>query len=182
MKKLKSLLLILLVAVTMLPFSVKAENKKPETNKEPVNVYLFRSNTCGYCEAALEWFNSIEKEYGAYFNLVDYEVSSEENYNLWSETAEFMGDAVGGVPYIVVGKYTYPNGFGADSLVSSTSKQTMGDQMIERILEIYESDNRYDVMKEINNKPNYNNIVGISALVIIAGLVVVTIITRRQSR
>ena len=57
-----------------------------------------------------------------------------------------------GVPYIIVGKYTYPNGFGADTKLSDNSDKTMGDQLIERILEIYQSDNRYDVMEDLNNK------------------------------
>ena len=28
--------------------------------KEPVKVYFFHSNTCGFCQAALEFFDSIE--------------------------------------------------------------------------------------------------------------------------
>lgn len=182
MKKLKSLLLVLLVMMVAFPFSVKAEDELPEVGKEPVKIYLFRSDSCKYCKAALEWFESIEEEYGDYFDLVDYEVSTEENSLLWSEAAEMMGDTPSGVPYMIVGKYSYPNGFASDSLVSSSSDETMGDQLIERVLEIYESDDRYDVMVEINNKPDYSNIVGVVALVIIAGLVVVTVITRRQSR
>lgn len=179
MKKVRSLLLVLLIMVVVFPFGVKAEeNKKAE--KEPVNVYLFRSDSCGYCKAALEWFNSIEEEYGQYFNLVDYEVSTSENSLLWEEAATVMGDTVGGVPYIVVGDYSYPNGFAADTLVSE--KKTMGDQMLERIMEIYESDDRYDIMEAINNKPNYDNVVTIVAVVIIAGLVAITVITRRSSR
>lgn len=184
MKKLKNLLLVLLVMLMVVPFNVRAEEEKklPETDKEPVNVYLFRSNTCGYCEAALEWFDSIEEEYGEYFNLVDYEVSNSENSNLWNEVASFMGDTASGVPYIVVGNYSYPNGFAADSSISSDSDETMGDEMIARILEIYEDEDRYDVMVEINNKPDYSNVVGTVAIVIIAGLAIVAVVTRRQSR
>lgn len=182
MKKLKNLLLVLLIMIVAFPFGVIADEEKKEETKEPVKVYLFRSNTCGYCEAAMEWFDSIEEEYGDYFDLVDYEVSTQENSELWSEVAEFMGDTASGVPYMVVGEYSYPNGFAADTVISSTSDETMGDQLIERIKEIYESDDRYDVMVEINNKPDYSNIVGIVAVVIIAGLVVMAVITRRQSR
>lgn len=182
MKKIKNLLLVLLVVMTVLPFNVKAETEKPEANKEPVNVYLFRGETCHYCEAALEWFNSIEEEYGDYFNLVDYEVwYSEENSKLMEEVAELQGDTASGVPYIIVGKYSYPNGFAADSIADSTTEQTMGDQLIERILEEYESDNRYDVMVEVNNKPDYSNIVGIVSIVVIAGLVIVAVISRKQN-
>lgn len=181
MKKLKRLLLVLLIMMMAFPFYVKADEKK-EQEKEPVKVYLFRSNTCGYCEAAMEWFGSIEEEYGKYFDLIDYEVSSQENSQLWSEVATTMGDTASGVPYMVVGKYSYPNGFAADNVINSTSDETMGDQLIERIMEIYESDARYDVMKELNNKPDYSNIVGIVSIVVIAGLAVVAIITRRNSR
>lgn len=182
MKKIKNLLLVLLIMIVAFPFGVIADEENKEEKKEPVNVYLFRSNSCHYCEAAMEWFDSIEEEYGDYFDLVDYEVSTQENSELWSEVAEFMGDTASGVPYMVVGEYTYPNGFAADTVISSTSDETMGDQLIERIMEIYESDNRYDVMVEINNKPDYSSVVGIVAVAIITGLVVMAIITRKQSR
>ena len=182
MKKLRNLLVILLLMMIAVPFNVEAKKELPEVGKEPVKVYMFRSNTCGYCEAALEWFNSIEKEYGDYFDLVDYEVSTEENSKLWNDAAEVMGDTASGVPYIVVGKYSYPNGFASDSLVDSNSEKTMGEELIERVLEIYESDNRFDVIKEVNNKPNYDTVVGVIALVVIAGLIVVAVITRRQSK
>lgn len=183
MKKLKSLLVVLLIMMIAIPFGVKADNELPEVGKEPVKVYMFRGETCAYCEAALEWLDSIEEEYGDYFDLVDYEVwYSTENQELMEEVAEIMGDTASGVPYIIVGEYSYPNGFASDSVSDSNTDQTMGEELIERILEIYESDNRYDVMEELNNKPNYNNVVGIVALVIIGGLVAITIITRRQSR
>lgn len=183
MKKIKNLLLILLMVVTILPFNVKAETKKPEANREPVKVYVFRGETCGYCKAALEWFNSIEEEYGDYFDIVDYEVwNNEENHELMEEVASLKGDNASGVPYILVGNYSYPNGFGADTVVDSSSGKTMGDQMIERILEVYESDNRYDVMYELNNKPDYSMVVGIVAGIGIAGLVAVAVVSRRQNR
>jgi len=184
MKKVRSLLLVLLIMLVAFPFSVKADEKKEEKEevKEPVKVYLFHSTSCGYCKNALAWFKSIEEEYGKYFDLVDYEVSSAENSSLWEEAATIMGDQVGGVPYMVVGEYSYPNGFASDTVIDTETKKTMGDQLIERIMETYESDNRYDVMVEINNKPSYDNIVTIVAVVIIAGIVAMTIITRRQSR
>lgn len=181
MKKLRSLLVILLLMVAIVPFSVRAD-ELPETGKEPVRVYLFHSPSCGYCRAAITWFESIEEEYGDYFDLIKYDVSIEENSSLWEEAATMMGDTANGVPYMVVGNYSYPNGFQSDTLVSSDSKETMGDQMIDRILEIYESDNRYDVIEEINNKPNYNNVVGGVALVIIVLLGVMAVITRRNNK
>lgn len=182
MKKIKSLLVILLIMMIAFPFNVKANEEKPKTGKEPVKVYFFHGSTCSYCQAAFAWFETIEEEYGDYFDIVDYEVwSNAENQQLMEEVATFMGDTASGVPYIIVGDYSYPNGFAADTTVDSTSEKTMGDQMIEQILEVYESDDRYDVMAEINNKPDYSNVVGIVAIVIIAGLVVVAVISRRQN-
>ena len=182
MKKIKNLILILLVMMTILPFNVTAEKEKPETNKEPVKVYIFHGSTCSYCKAAFEWFDSIEEEYGDYFDLVDYEVwGNSSNQQLMEEIAEFKGDSASGVPYILVGEFSYPNGFGADSVIDSNTNQTMGDQLIERILTEYQKDNRYDVMVEINNKPNYDNVVAIGAGVIVVGLVAVAVISRRQN-
>lgn len=182
MKKFKKLFVILFVLMTFLPAGVKAEIEKPEANKEPVKVYMFRGSTCSFCEKALEWFDSIEDEYGDYFDLITYEVWNDtDNAALMEEAAEMMGDTASGVPYIIVGEYTYPNGFSADSIVSSDSDQTMGDQLIERILEVYQSDNRYDVIKAINNKPDYSNIVGTVAIIVIAGLIIIAVVSRRQN-
>lgn len=187
MKKLKSILLVLLVALLIIPFNVSAEKdkdkEKEEAKKEPVKVYLFRGEGCGYCEAALKWFDSIEKEYGDYFDIVSYEVWYDTaNQELMKEVAEFRGDEATGVPYIIVGNYSYPNGFAADTAVQSDSKKTMGDELIERILEIYESDNRYDVMTEMNNKPDYSGIVGTVAIIIIVAVGAFTIVSRIQNK
>jgi len=181
MKKIRSLLVILLLMMVALPFSVKAE-EKPETGKDPVKIYFFHGSTCGYCQAAFEWFETIEKEYGDYYDIVDYEVwGSTENQELLEEVATIMGDTASGVPYIVLGNYSYPNGFSNDTIIDQETEKTMGDQMIEQILEVYESDDRYDVMKEIKEKPDYSNVVGIVAGVIIVGLVAVAVISRRQN-
>ena len=182
MKKLKKIFVVLFVTIFMFPFYVNAEEVKPEKNKEPVKIYVFRGETCSFCKAALEWFDSIKEEYGDYFELVTYEVwYDSDNNELMQEVASQMGDTANGVPYIVLGKYTYPNGFSATTKLSSDSDKTMGDQMIEIILEIYQSDDRYDVMEDINNKPDYSMIVGIGAVVIIVGLVAVAVISRRQN-
>lgn len=182
MKKLKNLLVILLIMMIAFPFNVKADEEKPEVGKEPIKIYFFHGSTCSYCQAAFAWFETIEEEYGDYYDIVDYEVwSNTDNQQLMEEVATLMGDTASGVPYIIVGDYSYPNGFAADTVVNSETEETMGDQMIKQILEVYESDDRYDVMVEINNKPDYSNVVGIVAVVIIAGLVVVAVISRRQN-
>lgn len=184
MKKLKKLLLVLLMMVVIFPFNVKAEEeKKEEEKKEPVKVYIFHGSTCSFCKAAMEWFGSIEEEYGDYFDLVDYEVwGSSENAALMEEVSAFRGDNATGVPYIIVGDYSYPNGFAADSPAESGNDKTMGDELIERIMETYEDDSRYDVMLKMNDKPDHSNAVTLVSVVIIVGFVAMAIVTRRQSK
>ena len=144
---------------------------------------MFRGEGCGYCEAALEWFDSIEKEYGDYFDVVSYEVWYDTtNKELMEEVSTFKGDNATGVPYILVGKYSYPNGFAADTAIDSSTDKTMGDELLERILEIYESDNRYDVMVELNNKPDYSGVVGTVAIVLIVAIGAFTIVSRIQNK
>lgn len=182
MKKIKDMLLVIFMIAVMVPFHVNAEVEKPEANKEPVKVYFFHGNGCPHCEEASEWFDSIEEEYGDYFDLVSYEVwYNQENQLLMQEVSDFKGDNASGVPYILVGKYSYPNGFGAEVVVDSNTGKTAGEEMIERILAEYQSDNRYDVMVALNDKPDYSTIVGIGAVIVIVGLGAVAVISRRQN-
>lgn len=184
MKKLKKMLLVLLMIMMVVPSYVFAEEEEEEvTTKEPVTVYMFRGEGCTYCAAALEWFESIEEEYGDYFDLVTYEVWYDtDNSELMQEVADVLGDTASGVPYIIVGNYSYPNGFASDTVVDSTTGETMADQLLAQIMEVYNSDNRYDVMVEVNNKPNYDTVVGVVACVIIVGGVVIAVISRKQNK
>lgn len=181
MKNIKKFFVLLAIILLLPLFSVNAEEEVTSTaEKEPVNIYVFRGETCGYCKKLLEWFETIEPKYGKYYNLVTYEVwNNQENNDFMQEVASFLGDNPTGVPYVIVGKYTYPNGFAADSLESDG--KTMGDKLIERIMEIYNSDNRYDVMEAINNKPDYSLVVGIVAGIVLVGLGAVVVISRRQT-
>ena len=183
MKKIKNILFLLLVVMVMIPFGVNAEGEKPAANKEPVKIYFFHGETCPHCLEAFEWFDSIEEEYGDYFDIAKYEVWNDaENSALMKQVASFNGDNPTGVPYIIVGNYSYVNGFGPDAVIDESTGKTEGDQMIERILETYESDNRYDVMEAYNNRPDYSTVVGIVSIVVIVGIVAIAIITRRGNK
>lgn len=184
MKIVKQLLLVLIAIMVMVPFSVNAlvEVEKPEVNKEPVKVYLFYGNGCPHCEGAIEWFSSIEEEYGDYFELVKYEVwYDKENNSFMQKLSNFRKDNASGVPYIIVGDYAYPNGFDGSQVVDTETGKTSGDIMIERILRNYTSDNRYDAIEAYNNRPNYDNVVIISSAVVIVGGIVVAIVARKQN-
>lgn len=183
MKALKKIFTLLLAITMLLPLTVRAENDQTETKKELVKIYMFRGETCKFCEAALEWFDSIKEEYGDYFELITYEVwYNQENNDLMQEVSSYFGDNATGVPYIILGEYTYPNGFAADTKLSDSSDETMGDQLITRMKEIYNSDERFDVMKELNNKKDYSLVVGIVSGIIIVGIIAVAIISRKQNQ
>ena len=101
MKKL-SLLVIGLIALIILPFNINA------AKKEPITVHIFRGEGCGYCKAALAFFDSIEDEYGNYFNLETHEVWYDEDNATWMQkVADYFDQDVGGVPYIIIGEKTF---------------------------------------------------------------------------
>lgn len=132
MKKIK-LLLVALIAVILLPFSANA------ADKQPINVHIFRGEGCGYCAAALEFFNSIEGEYGKYFNLVQHEVWNDaDNATLMNKVAEYFGETVNGVPYIVIGEKTF-NGYAS----------SYDDEIKEKIVEYYNSGSFEDIVEKV---------------------------------
>ena len=138
MKKLKYLL-VLLVAL-LLPITVFAEGEEvtSEDSKE-VKVYFFRGEGCSHCAEAEAWFQSIEEEYGSYFEIVDYEVwNNQENAELMQRVAKARGEEANGVPYIIIGKQSW-NGF----------TESYTSEMIARIESEFEKDiaDRYDIMK-----------------------------------
>jgi glutaredoxin len=99
MKKLKGLLLVLAV-ICFLPFTVHASEK--------INVYIFRGEGCPHCEEALEFFDSLSDEYKSYFDLIEKEVwYDEDNAADMQSVADYFGETVSGVPYIVIGDQTF---------------------------------------------------------------------------
>lgn len=134
MKKL-SYLFVALLSFLVVPFTVMAEGEEV-TSKEPVPVYLFRGDSCPHCEEAIAFFDSIEEQYGLYFDLKSYEVwNDQENSNLMQEVAKKLGDEVSGVPYIIIGDKTW-NGYSS----------SMNSELETAIMELYESDNRFDAL------------------------------------
>ncbi len=184
MKKYIEKIFVIMMMTFIIPNFVWAETTD-ESAKAPVNVYVFRGEGCPHCEDALTFLNSIEKEYGKYFNLVSYECWYDANNNTLKEAVvKSLNSSSTGVPFIVVGEQ-YMSGYGDDS---------DGEALLKYIMDEYEkdADERVDVVekviKEINWQPtkvesNENKekeekkqsfIVGIVATVIIFGLIVFT--------
>lgn len=167
MKKLK----YLLVAITflfLLPLGVNA--------KEKINVYLFRGEGCPHCQEAEEFFDSIEDEYGKYYNLVDYETWYDtDNADLMQKVADKLGEDVSGVPYIIIGKKTW-NGYAS----------SYNDEITTAIKNEYDksSNDRYDVIKEVNGNNEKKNtstdILAILIIVLVVGGITFGIIVARK--
>ena len=167
MKKLKYLFVVF-VAFLAMPFMVFADDTEAtptptpaETEETPskVNVYLFRGEGCPHCEEMLEFFDSIEEEFGQYYTMNTYEVwYKQENADLMEEVAEKLGVSVTGVPFLVIGDQTW-NGYASSY-----------DAEIEaKILSEYNSDSRYDVMTA--EEPKANNVAAVLIVVAVVGVI-----------
>ena len=116
MKKTKFLLVIMLVVAFVFGgYKVLAEDEVTTTGEEvtttertPATVIIFRGEGCPHCEEALQWFDSIEAEYGQYFDLETYEVWNDtENAELMEKVGNYLGETPDGVPYIIIGTKTF---------------------------------------------------------------------------
>ncbi len=88
--------------------------KNVKKSKNKVNIYFFWGNGCSHCKEEKEFFNSIEKEYGKYYNLYMFETwFNEENEKNMHLFASAMGDTIKGVPYTIIGHETY-KGFSSE--------------------------------------------------------------------
>lgn len=146
-----------------------------EESDDKVNVYLFRGSTCSHCFDSIVYFSSIAKDYGKYFNLKSYEVwSNTDNSNLMQKVADKMGDDVSGVPYIVIGKKSW-SGFSDE----------YSDEIKEAIKNEYDkkSDERYDVVNELNVKDansNTSDIIAVIVIILVTGAIVGGVIFARK--
>lgn len=84
----------------------KLENIKYDANK--INIYFFWGNGCPHCEAEHAFFDSIEEQYGKYYNLHTFEVwYNQDNANLLNTLAGKMNQPVEGVPFTIIGNKVF---------------------------------------------------------------------------
>ena len=173
MKKIAKILLTIMIAV-FLSFPFQKVNAK-----EPVKVYFFHSNTCGFCQAALEFFDSIEEEYGEKFDLVKYEISSEENWNLLESTLATLGKEYEGVPFFVIGEESF---IGYSSASDASIKAAID--------KVYEQDDRYDVMSGLaptnsstTNAVNKTDLISYAIMIVlVAGSAVLLVVAKTKAK
>ncbi len=114
-----------------------------EESDDKVNVYLFRSDTCGYCVTMLSFLVSQLPDYEDKINLITYEVTgSADNGNLMTAVGNVFGEDVTGVPYLVIGEETF-NGY----------SDSMDSDILKAIDDEYEASERYDVMDHLGEIP-----------------------------
>ena len=143
----KKVFLGFLVALSLFVMpGVKADEDLPViTDHEKVTVYLFRSSSCGHCHDFLEYFAQNYYKYQDYFEIVSFEVSDGENYELMSAVKERMGaDVDGRIPYIVIGNSFDKLGFGTD-----------GQEIIDEALAAYQDESYQDYVGSIIEEEGY---------------------------
>lgn len=70
-----------------------------------VNIYFFWGDGCPHCEEEFAFFESIENEYGDYYNLYTFETwKNKENAKLLEVFAAAMEVNTRGVPYTIIGE------------------------------------------------------------------------------
>ncbi|HIS11912.1 MAG TPA: LPXTG cell wall anchor domain-containing protein [Candidatus Onthocola stercoravium] len=143
----KKVILGFLVALSLFVMpGVKADEDLPViTDHEKVTVYLFRSSSCGHCHDFLEYFAQNYYKYQDYFEIVSFEVSDGENYELMSAVKERMGaDVDGRIPYIVIGNSFDQLGFDTD-----------GQEIIDEALAAYQDESYQDYVGSIIEEEGY---------------------------
>jgi len=169
-------LFVIMIGLLFIPLGVFAEDNS-DSNKK-INIYFFHGNGCPHCEEAQEFFDSIEDEYGKYYNFVDYEVwYNEDNAELMQKVADTLDQEVSGVPYLIIGNKTW-SGYSTD--YDEEIKQAIKDE--------YEKDldNRYDVMDYVNGEEKDDSVGNdifalILILIAVGGIVGGIMYTRRKA-
>jgi len=157
MKNIKKLFVLLLLLV-LVPLTVYADEEVTATEeKDPINIYLFRGEGCPHCADLEEFFDKIDKEYGKYYKLIDYEVwYDKDNNDLMQEIADKMGDTVSGVPYLIIGHKSW-NGYEDD--------KQLNKEITDAIMEEYNAETRYDVFADQDKKGNAGAIILVVCIV-----------------
>lgn len=110
---------------------VNLDNITKEEGK--VNIYFFWGDGCPHCESEFAFFDSIESEYGDYYNLYTFETwQNEENAELLKTFSDAMEVESRGVPYTIIGEEVF-TGF----------SESMESEFINAIVE--EKDKSFDV-------------------------------------
>jgi thiol-disulfide isomerase/thioredoxin len=97
-KLLLGIFIAILLSIAILPINTYA--------KEKINLYLFYGEGCPHCEAEIEMFKDLEKNYD--INIYKYEVwYNDDNMQLLKDVLKKFNKKYEGVPFTVIGNKTY---------------------------------------------------------------------------
>lgn len=141
-------------------------------SEEKANIYLFRGSGCSHCYEFLTYLEAMTEEYGKYFNLISYEVwNHENNQELLERVAKKLGDDVGGVPYIVIGKHSWAG-----------YSESLNEEIYEAIQEEYENKNKNDIVIQA---VNYKKTFGVADVLVTFGfllMIFLIVYARRRTK
>ena len=144
MKKIILSLITAIMVFMLVPVTEAAEKPKV-TDHEKVTIYIFWGNGCPNCTNAINYFYNLGDEYADYIEFETYEVwHNSNNSSFAQEVASSLDHELKGVPFLVVGK-EYISGWG----------DSVGETMINYALDYYQDKNYKDVVKEAEEKTEY---------------------------
>lgn len=196
MKKVCKLFCVLMVALMLLVPVTGVYAKKTTTttttttttaakNDDAVNVYVFYSPTCPHCSDLHSYLDELkkDKEYKDLFNVVDYDVvSNQTNYELWEKVGEYFGVNIDGVPFYVIGDQHY-EGFGdsAKDTIKAAIKNAHNDSKYLDVVDGIGKGEITDQKKDSEDKKG-NNMVGMVILAITVVIIIVLIVCSSKNR
>ncbi|MBE6140862.1 MAG: hypothetical protein E7172_04950 [Firmicutes bacterium] len=161
----KKFIVSLVMLFSIFVHNVRAEIELPKvTDHEKIKIYLFRSNSCGFCHNFLDYFEEEAPKFADYFEIVSYEVSADvANSALKSAVDEVIGNEETGVPLIVIGDY-YKLGFGessAEEIINEALdayKDKKYKDVVAKVIKDEELANNPETLEEaLINEQNYRN-------------------------
>ena len=99
------------VIFSLFLFMMAVSNIKAEDNL--VNLYLFYSKTCPHCEEEIRMLDSIKDDYKN-LRIYKYELSKDNNSEIFKNVATLFDLNVSGVPFTIIGEKTFI-GYGENS-------------------------------------------------------------------
>lgn len=182
MKKFK-LFIVIIMCLLIMPFTVFADKAKDDSKDEAttqenkkVKIYFFYGNGCPHCAEAEEFFDSIEEEYGEYYEILAYETwYVAENSALLEDIGNARDENITGVPYILIGNKSW-----------SGYNSSFNDDIISAIKDEYETEveDRYDIADYVTfpvaEEEGTNDALTLMILILIAIALAYSIVVARK--
>ena len=126
-----------------------SEYNRVELDDKRVTIYLFRLSGCSNCKSFLNFTaNTLLQKYGDKIKIISFEMREDQrNNNLRIDIQKFRGESDNTAPYIIIGNKTW------NGPIDSMKQQ----QIEESIKNIYNTQNKYDIFKDMSGKLFSNN-------------------------